>query len=75
MNPSKLPSNIDKNLRDKCQELVSSLTDDEQKLVLTFMIIYASEHPEILTNTVRKQLESLEQSELANFTAPIIEED
>lgn len=75
MNPSKLPSNIDKNLRDKFQELVSSMTEDEQKLVITFMIIYVSEHPEILTKTAREHLEALEHSEFANSTAPIIEED
>lgn len=52
------------------EKLIASMTEDEQRLALIFLIIYASEHPEILTESTRKDLE-----DFANSTASIIEED
>lgn len=47
-------------LHDKREKSVNSMTEDEQKLLLTLMIFYASEHPEILTDATRKAMNGLE---------------
>lgn len=57
-------------IHDEIEKLIASMTEDEQRLALIFLIIYVSEHPEILTESARKDLE-----DFANFAASIIEED
>lgn len=57
-------------MHNEFEELTASMIEDEQRLALIFLIIYMSEHLEILTESARKDLE-----DFANSTASIIEED
>lgn len=52
----------DQELHDNIMSIINSMTEDERKLVLTMMIFYISEHPEILTDTTRKAMENLEST-------------
>lgn len=57
-------------MNDEFEKLIASMPEEKRMLVLIPLIMYASEHPEILTESLRKYVE-----DFANSTASIIEED